>query len=53
MCQKLPVGGKVHKKNKYFRGNYMYCSDLQLMKYHPTQVCDLHALALVAYKIVF
>jgi len=52
LCTKLPVFGAEKKQNKYFRGNLMFCSDLQLMKFIPNQFCDLISLANVAYYIV-
>ena len=52
LCTKLPIPGAEHKQNKYFRGNFMFCSDLQLMKFIPTQFCDLISLINVAYYIV-
>lgn len=36
ICQKLPQIGKPHKKNLWFRGNLMFCSDMQLQYYRPT-----------------
>ena len=45
LCQKLPIPGLPHKKNRYFRGNLMYCSDLQLKMLVPTEYCDLLSLA--------
>jgi serine/threonine protein kinase len=30
ICQKLPMPGDPIKDNKYFRGNFMFCSDRQL-----------------------
>jgi len=33
LCQKLPEPGQPLCQNKHFRGNLIYCSDLQLQKY--------------------
>lgn len=52
LCQKLHKVGEIHKKNKYFRGNFMFCSDLQLKHYRPTQFCDLISLLSVAFYVV-
>jgi hypothetical protein len=52
LCTKLPVLGGDHKQNKYFRGNFMFCSDLQLKYFIPTEFCDLISLVLIAYYLV-
>lgn len=41
------------KRSKFFRGNYMFCSERQLMLQRPTQLCDLISLLHVAYYFVF
>ena len=52
ICQKLPDINVVQKKNDWFRGNYMFCSDMQLEGYRPNQYCDLLAFVCVAFYIV-
>ena len=36
LCQKLPLVGETYTKNRYFRGNFMFCSDSQLNQCRPT-----------------
>lgn len=40
-------------KDENFRGNLMFCSDRQIDKYKPTRFCDLMALILMGYFIIF
>jgi len=40
-------------KNKYFRGNFMFCSDRQLNILKPTQFCDLISLVHIAYYTIY
>lgn len=53
ICQELPVAGRVAKKSKFFRGNYMFCSERQLLHQRPTQLCDLISLLHVGYYFVY
>lgn len=52
LCKKLPVPGNNRKKNSNFRGNLMFCSDLQLKHFIPTLYCDLTSLVAVAFYVV-
>jgi serine/threonine protein kinase len=52
ISQRLAMPGET-MKNKYFRGNFMFCSDRQLNALKPTQFCDLLALLHIAYYVVF
>jgi serine/threonine protein kinase len=52
LCQKLHKPGSMHKKNKSFQGNLLFCSDMQLKNYVPTEFCDLISLVSVAFYII-
>ena len=28
LCQKLPAKSEIHKRNSFFVGNFMFCSDI-------------------------
>jgi len=54
ICQKLTNSmSEKHKVNDWFRGNLMFCSNLQLQNFRPTRFCDLQAAVAIAYYLIF
>ena len=52
MCSKL-LQPDPDASKKYFRGNYIFCHEQQIVNGRPTACDDLYSLLCVAYKFVF
>ena len=52
MCSKFLHSGS-DKSKKYFRGNYVYCSAIQISNFRASAFDDLYSLTCVAYMFIF
>ena len=52
MCSKI-LHSESDKSKMYFRGNYVYCSAIQISNCRASAFDDLYSLACVAYTFIF